>query len=99
MLCDTNIFPGLNDNVKRKFYYILSEEMEVVYDNLRDYSGVISTLNTKLKRWGGGGGGGGGGGVVSTSLTLPLDPPEYLFSDCAPKCNRTEIMLDVNESS
>ena len=65
--------------------------MEVVYDNLRDYSGVISTLNTKLKRW--------GGGVVSTSLTLPLDPPEYLFSDCAPKCNRTEIMLDVNESS
>lgn len=39
------------------------------------------------------------GGVVSTSLTLPLDPPEYLFSDCAPKCNRTEIMLDVNESS
>ena len=41
----------------------------------------------------------GGGGVVSTSLTLPLDPPEYLFSDCAPKCNRTEIMLDVNESS
>ena len=92
MLCDTNIFPGLNDNVKRKFYYILSEEMEVVYDNLRDYSGVISTLNTKLKRW-------GGGGVVSTSLTLPLDPPEYLFSDCAPKCNRTEIMLDVNESS
>ena len=40
-----------------------------------------------------------GGGVVSTSLTLPLDPPEYLFSDCAPKCNRTEIMLDVNESS
>ena len=56
MLCDTNIFPGLNDNVKRKFYYILSEEMEVVCDNLRDYSGVISTLNTKLKRWGGGGG-------------------------------------------
>ena len=91
MLCDTNIFPGLNDNVKRKFYYILSEEMEVVYDNLRDYSGVISTLNTKLKRWGGGGG--------PASLPPPLDPPEYLFSDCAPKCNRTEIMLDVNESS
>ena len=43
--------------------------------------------------------GGGGRGVVSTSLTLPLDPPEYLFSDYAPKCNRTEIMLDVNESS
>ena len=41
----------------------------------------------------------GGGGVVSTSLTLPLDPPEFLFSDCAPNCNRTEIMLDVNESS
>ena len=56
MLCDTNIFPGLKDNVKRKFYYILSEEMEVVCDNLRDYSGVISTLNTKLKSWGGGGG-------------------------------------------
>ena len=27
--------------------------MEVVCDNLRDYSGVISTLNIKLKRGGG----------------------------------------------
>ena len=39
------------------------------------------------------------GGVVPTSFTLPLDPPEYIFSACAPKCNRTKIMLDVNETS
>ena len=42
---------------------------------------------------------GGGGKWVPTSLTVPLDPPEYLFSACAPKCNRTEIMLDVNETN
>ena len=67
--------------------------MELVRDNLRDYSGVISSLNIKLKRR--------GWGVewVPTSLTLPLDPTEYLFSACAPKCNRTVIMLVVNETN
>ena len=79
---------GWKTTWKESFIIFLSEEMEVVCDNLRDYSGVISTLNIKL-----------GGGGVPTSFTLPLDPPEYIFWACAPKCNRTEIMLDVNETS
>ena len=42
------------------------------------------------------GAGGGGGGGIPTLLSGPfLDPPEILFSGCAPKGNRMEIVLGI----